>query len=197
MTMRHTCSALRALPLLLVLAAGFAVPASAQVKPLPPVRIGFVDMETIIEKHPDTKSASEQIKQEFNTRVEALKQEADKMRALRDDLDILKVGSPEHLEQLKQIRLLEATLELDQKILRIELDLKLVAQLKDIYKRCQKVVGEVAAKRGLTIVAMYSSSEVDGRSRRELIGDIVTRPFIYHASELDITEDVLKALGAK
>ena len=85
-------------------------------------------------------------------------------------------------------------MELDQKILRIEFDLRLVDELKDIYNRSRVAIKEVAEAERIPVVAMYSSSEVGGSSRRELIGDIVTRPFVYHDPALDITDRVIARL---
>jgi Skp family chaperone for outer membrane proteins len=180
---------LTAIALTVFLALG-AVQAAAQ----QPLSIAFVDMERIIKEHPETAEKTASVERELKSRMEALKQEADRMRSLRDDLDLLKEGSPEWLEQLKKIKMLESTLELDQKILRIEFDLRLVEELKDIYNRSRTAIKEVAEAKRIQVVAMYSSSEVGGSTRRELIGDIITRPFVYHDPSLDITDEVIARL---
>ena len=106
------------------------------------------------------------------------------------------LGQPRapHLAQLKRIEKLEATLDLERKIIRIEFQLKVVEALRDVYGRCKAVVKQVAEERGFGAVAMISDSEVQGRTKSELVGDILTRPFIYAHDSLDITDEVLAIL---
>lgn len=183
--------------LALALVAGIAPLTVAQNGSAPkpaPFAMGFVDMEKLIREHPATKTKTEGFQREFEGRMEELRNQVSTMNSLRETLEILEVGSPEYLAQLKRIRKLEATLELEKKIIRIEFQLKVVEALKDVYQRCRAVVKQVAVKRGLAAVAMISDSEVQGRTRSELVGDILTRPFIYAHQSLDITDEVLAIL---
>jgi Skp family chaperone for outer membrane proteins len=174
--------------------AAVEIPAPASTGARPAVSIGFVDMELIIEQHPETKAKADELQQRLKTRIDELRQQAESVRAMETDLDLLTEGSPEYRERLREIRRRKASIDLDQKILRVEMNLQLVDALKKIYEQSKQVVAEVARERGFTIVAMYSSGPVNGRNRNELITDIVTRPFIYHDQALDITQDVLGRL---
>lgn len=153
--------------------------------------MGFVDMERLIKEHKTTKAKTEQFQKEFRDQMEKLKLQVDEMNNIRDTLDVHAEGSREHLEQLKRIKKLEATLELEQRIIKIEFQLKIVKTLKDIYQRCREVVGVVAKERQFSAVAMVSTSEVDGRTRSEIVGDILTRPFVFFDPALDITNEVI------
>ena len=159
--------------------------------------MGFVDMEKLIREHPATKSKTEGFRREFEVRMEDLRIQVSTMNELRATLGILEPGSPAHLAQLKRIKKLEATLELEKEIIRIEFQLKVVSALQDVYGRCKAVVKQVAEKRGFRAIAMISESKVQGRTRSEVVGDILTRPFIYADESLDITDDVLAILKGK
>lgn len=180
-----------------VLALGIAPSAFGQNGSVPEpaaFAMGFVDMEKLIREHPATKTKTEGFRLEFDARMEALRNQVTKMNSLRDTLEILERRSPEYLAQLKNIKKLEATLELEKKIIRIEFQLKVVAALQDVYGRCKAAVKQVAEKRGFRAIAMISDSEVQGRTRSEVVGDILTRPFIYAHESLDITDEVLAIL---
>jgi len=156
--------------------------------------MGFVDMEKLVREHPATKTKTDGFQIEFEARMEVLRNQVARMTSLRDSLEVLEPGSPEHLAQLKRLKKLEATLDLERKIIRIEFQLKVVDALRDVYGRCKAVVKQVAEDRALTVVAMISDSEVQGRTKSELVGDILTRPFIYAHDSLDITGEVLAIL---
>jgi len=183
--------------LALAFVAGLAPVALAQngASPSEEFTMGFVDMERLIKEHPQTKAKTDTFQREFETRMEALRNQFSEMNNLKEGLDVLQVGSPEYLATLKRIKKIEATLELERKIIRIEFQLKVVDALKGVYEACQAVVSQVAKERGMSAVAMISSSAVGGRTRSELVGDILTRPFVYAHDSLNITDDVLSKLG--
>lgn len=181
----------------LALVVGLAPLSVAQNGSSPPdtFQMGFVDMERLIKEHPLTASKTKAFQTQFESRMETLRNQFAEMNELRDTIDLNAPGSPEHLAALKRIKKLEATLELERKIIRIEFQLKVVDALKDVYEKCKLVVSEVAKERNMSAIAMVSSSEVGGRTRQELVGDILTRPFIYAHEHLDITDDVLRRMG--
>ena len=159
-----------------------------------PFAMGFVDMEKLMRAHPETKAKTDGFQLQLESRTEGLQFQRSKLVKQQAGLELLEPGSPEHLDLLKQIKKIEATLELETKIIRIEFELKVVDALKDVYGRCRTVVKQVAEERGFRAVAMISGSEVQGRTKSELVGDILTRPFIYADKSLDITDAVLARL---
>ena len=156
--------------------------------------LAFVDMENLMREHPATKAKTEGFQIEFEARMDVLRNQVAMMTSLGVDVELLEPGSLEHLALLKRIKKLEATLDLERKIIRIEFQLKVVEALRDVYGRCKAVVKQVAEQRGFGAVAMISDSEVQGRTKSELVGDILTRPFIYAHDSLDITDEVLAIL---
>ncbi|MEE2714143.1 MAG: OmpH family outer membrane protein [Planctomycetota bacterium] len=168
------------------LAAGYADVVEDVAEPVA-CTLAFVDMEKLMREHPATKAKTEGFQIEFEARMDVLRNAISKQSTL---------GQPRapHLAQLKRIKKLEATLDLERKIIRIEFQLKVVEALRDVYGRCKAVVKQVAEERGFGAVAIISDSEVQGRTKSELVGDILTRPFIYAHDSLDITDEVLAIL---
>jgi Skp family chaperone for outer membrane proteins len=156
--------------------------------------MGFVDMERLIQEHREFQTSVEGLKREFEERESAFLLQFKELQSLQENLDVPVPGSQPHLTQLKRIKTLEATLELDMKLVKIEYQLKIVEVMKDIYRRCRAVVGEVAKERGYSCVSIVSNREVDGPTQKELEKDIQDRSIVYHEEALDITDEVLSRI---
>lgn len=159
-----------------------------------PVTAGVVDMFKVLNEHPETKQRMEGIKKDFEASIEKLKVEISKAKALDDQLDLLKEGSPEQLEQLKKISQLKATFEIDRKLLIARMNIDTVTVMRDIHEKSVKAVGEVAQRKGLRMVFMTTSGRVGGRTESEVMNEIASRPVIWSDNSLDITEAVIAAL---
>jgi|GEM_PF-3856615 Skp family chaperone for outer membrane proteins len=160
-----------------------------------PVQAGVVDMMRVLNEHPETKDRVSKVEADTKASLEKLKAEFAKAKQLEEELDLLKEGTPEHLEKLRQISQLKATFELDQKTLMMRSNLEIVDVMKDIYAKCVDKVGEVAKARGLNIVFMTTSAKIGGRTRAETMNEIAARPVVWSDASLDITSEVLRALG--
>jgi Skp family chaperone for outer membrane proteins len=187
-------SSIAALILMASLVPVLSVSPFAQDPPAKPFVMGFVDMERLIQEHREFQTRVEGLKREFEERQSAFLLQIKELQSLQENLDVPVPGSQLYLTQLKRIKTLEATLELDRKLLNIESQLKIVEVMKDIYGRCRAVVGEVARERGYSCVSIVSNREVDGPTQRELEGDIQKRSIVYYEDAFDITEEVLKRI---
>lgn len=159
-----------------------------------PFPIGFVNMEKLVEEHPLTKSRREAIQAQMRSRLDALRSMIEQMETLRESGTLYADGSPEQLDILSQMRRLDATLKIEKRLIQAEFQVEIVKATRDIYSRCKEAVARLAEERGLMMVAMVSDSELRGRTQNELVGDILTRPFLYFHPDLDLTEEVLKRL---
>jgi Skp family chaperone for outer membrane proteins len=153
--------------------------------------VGFVDMERIVREHPQTKIRLDKLEQETNEALQKLKNDFDRAKASESGLDTYAEGSPEYISLLTRIRQERAEIEINRKAVVARLNIESVNVTRDTYNLCRGEIGRLAQELKLSVVAMYSSSDVKGQSRAEVLTDIITRPFIYHDSSLDITEQVL------
>lgn len=181
---------LRILPLLVVLAAVRHLDAQTP----KPVTAGVVDMFKVLNEHPQTKLRMDAVRKEFADGIEKLKTAAAGTKVQDEQLDLLKEGTPEHLEKLKQLSQTKATLELDRKLLLARMNLAAVKVMRELYEESVAVVSEVAKARGLTMVFMTSSAQLGGRNEAEVMNEIASRPVIWSDPEMDITAAVLAAL---
>ena len=153
--------------------------------------IAFVNMETLVDKHPSTKARQDQIRAQLTSRLESLQATRDSMITMRQELDLWVEGSEEYLSIISKIRMTEASLEFERQIIQAEFQVAITNAMREIYERCRSAVAEVAKDEGISVVAMFSDKPLQGMTQAELAGDILTRPFVYHNPELDITAKVM------
>lgn len=179
---------------LLLLSAPLATVLGAQQPALPAGGIAFVDMERVVREHPMTKSRMEQLDKETGDGLQKLKTDLDRARASESQLDSFAEGSPEYITQLTRIRQEFAQVEINRKVLIARLNIESARATREIYDLCKSEVGKIAKERGLLFVAMFSSAEIKGTTRTEVLSEIITRPFLYVDGSLDLTDAVLAAV---
>ena len=165
--------------------------------PAGPLSMGFVDMEKVIENHPQAKVREEELRQQLKAPIEELRQTAEKAREIEGNLDLLTEGSPEYLDRLRQIRNLKASVELDEKILRAESQLKLVEAMKKMYKEMPDGRGRGGAGAQPPGRGHVHQRPDQCQTGTDFVNDVITRPFIWHDQSLDITSEVMDRLKAK
>jgi len=157
--------------------------------------IAFLDMYRIFK---EAKAVNEGLEQARAQRVEkrkALRERAKQIEALSEEQEKYASGSEDFFRLRGEIEELNATLELDRKIIDVEYDLAVVRLIRSSYARVRKAAAEVAQSRGFDAVAIYSEGELSGRSYREALGDIMTRNFIWLDGDREISDAVVEILN--
>jgi Skp family chaperone for outer membrane proteins len=144
--------------------------------------------------------------QEFTSKMEAIKAEADTLKAqITKQQEAIKsraqglaqyeVGTPERNN-------LEAQLEQDQAALRTKARqaettlLNREAQIYfDTYKKMQTIIESLAGQHGISLVLRFDSEQIDPTNRAEVIKG-VNRAVVYHR-RLDLTTMVSGAMGPR
>jgi Skp family chaperone for outer membrane proteins len=158
------------------------------------ISIAFVNMERLVEEHPLTRARRDAIQAQMRTRLDEMRAQIEQMEGMRDAGSVYVEGSSEQLELQSKMRRLEANLKLEKRLIQAEFQVEIVKATRDIYAKCKEAVATLAKERNISVVAMVSDSPLRGRTQTELVGDILTRPFLYHDASLDITDEVLKRL---
>lgn len=159
-----------------------------------PARIGVVDVTAILEnsqKHKDwqqkMKAQEEQIRSEFQTR----KSELDKLKA---NIDTRKPGSPDYAKFMEEYAQKKALLEAKNGLYEDQITAQMQQWTESLYQDFLKVVAKVAEQKGLDMVLAREGLDLPAPSLRDFMLTVKTNKVLYTRSELDITEDVLKAL---
>jgi Skp family chaperone for outer membrane proteins len=179
---------------LLLLASSLLAFAAGQPAASPLLPVGFVDMERIVREHPETKARFDRLDQETNEGFQKLRSDLERARSSEAQLDSYAEGSPEYIAQLTRIRQEKAMVEINRKVLVARVNLEAARTYREIYQLCRAQVGRIAKERGVQWVAMYSSADLRGTTRNEVLSDMITRTFLYHDAGLDLTEAVLESL---
>lgn len=141
-----------------------------------PSRVGYVDMQRLIDNAPQTLAARERLKQEFDKRDAALKQEEARLAGLdqrvRQDAATL---PPDQLTALRrQADALRRSVERTRQRLREEFNTRVDQELDRTWPIINEAVAEFAREQGYDLV--------------------VPSPVVYVSGRIDITDRVLERL---
>lgn len=177
--------------LLLLCALGAALPAQNTEGPLP---VGCVDVASLLKDHPHFVNAREAAARTRKERLDDLRTRRDELATRSEEIDLYPEGTEEYFAVAEKIALARATLEIERDTIVATYNLDIVDGLKAAYRDIEKKVADLAKERGMTIVAQVHSRELTGRSQREVLTEIFTRPFVHWDPRLDLTEAVRERL---
>lgn len=178
-----------------VLFVAFLALLSADVASAQGLPVGFVDVQKVFAQYTKAEELQGQLRKDFDQMVVGQRREKERVAAMKDGLELLVDGSKEQLEQLKKIRLAEIEIELNQRTLTFDLQVKWAEVLKKIYADVQREVKALAEEKGLKLVLMYQSSELKARNQDDVMNNILVRPVLYFDPAADLTADVLARLN--
>lgn len=163
----------------------------------PPLKIAIVSVQKIFR---DSKR-SVRYRQEAAAELSRIRAELDKLRAeLEADeagLKTLKIGSSDHMAQVKEILTKQGSLQAQQKFYEQQMVLKQRRMVEKIYKDILRETGEIAKQKGLGLVFEKSEPELSALSSKELDDTISTHKLLYSGGCLDITDELMARLDAK
>jgi len=163
----------------------------------PTLKIAVVSVQKIFR---DSKR-SVRYRQEAAAELGRIRAELDKLRAeLEADeagLKTLKIGSSDHMAQVKEILTKQGSLQAQQKFYEQQMVLKQRRMVEEIYKDILRETGEIAKQKGLDLVFEKSEPELSALSSRELDETISTHKLLYSGGCLDITDELMARVDAK
>jgi len=154
------------------------------------VRKAFRDSKKNARYRADT--ISEQSK--FDADEEKLQKEVDSQKAA---LKALKIGSSDHLAQVKELLEKQAVLEAQRQFNNQKRILKEQQWTEDLYKEILRITGEVAEQKGLALVLEKREIEFPASSPDELMLTLSTHKLLYSGGCLDITDEVIQRIDGE
>ncbi|MHC4641966.1 MAG: OmpH family outer membrane protein [Planctomycetota bacterium] len=119
------------------------------------------------------------------------------IKAQREGLKTLKIGSENHLAQVKEILQKQASLQAQQEFHKQQLSLKEQQLTEDIYKDILRITSDIAKQKGLDLVFEASEPDLPASSPTELELSMGTHKLLYGGGCLDITEEVITRLDSE
>jgi Skp family chaperone for outer membrane proteins len=118
------------------------------------------------------------------------------IKAQREGLKTLKIGSENYLAQVKELLEKQANLQAQQEFHKQQLAIKEQQLTEDIYKDILRITGEIARQKGLDLVLEASEPDLPASNPTELELSMGTHKLLYGGGCVDITDDVIKKLDA-
>lgn len=155
--------------LLLVLVCVAPTMASAQ-----QLRVGYVDMKTVLDNAPQVLAGREKLDREFRPRNEAIQAEEATVEALEQRLSMGDLTEDGRLRLERQIRELRRNISRQREDLRDEISFRRTEEVQRLEAQINVAVQEIAQQNGYDL--------------------ILSSPVVYAAHSLDITDLILQQL---
>jgi len=158
--------------------------------------IGVVSIRKIFR---DCKKTA-QYRQETSAERQQLSVELTKLdneiKAQREGLKTLKIGSENYLAQVKELLEKQASLQAKQEFHKQQLALKEQQLTEDIYKDILRITSDIAKQKGLDLVLEASEPDLPASNPTELELSMGTHKLLYGGGCQDITEEVITQLDS-
>ena len=176
---------------LVVLFAGFEISLAKSSPDKVSVKIGVLSVREIFQNSKRLAGYREKAIAE-RSRIEAeLNQLAREIEAEKAGLATLKPGSPDYLQQVKDLFTKQATSQAQQKFYEQQLALEEQKVIEELYRDILDEAGKVAEEKGLDLVLEKSEPELPAPNANELTLTISTHKLLYSGGCVDVTSDVM------
>jgi len=182
-----------ALTLLLVLGVA-ALPAFTSEKE-PALKVGFVNVERVIDEYKKTKDIWSQLEKEDEALREVFRQKLAAWRMERANLRNLDPGTLEYARQARDLQLAKTKLEADRNARVLEVRTRLKEHLQQVYREVLQIVEGIARQRGMVAVFQVSDPDQISDLKDNVLANILVRSTVWHRQEADITNEVIDLLN--
>lgn len=160
------------------------------------LKIGVVSIKRVFKDCKQIVKYREQAlaeRQKIEAELEKLEKEIEAEKA---GLKTLVSGSSDHVQQIKELMMKQASYQAQQKFYEQELILKEQRMIEGLYKDILEKTKELAKEKGLDLVLEQSEPDLPAANPNELTQTISTHKLLYRAEHLDITDEVKARLNA-
>jgi Skp family chaperone for outer membrane proteins len=119
------------------------------------------------------------------------------IKAQREGLKTLKIGSENYLAQVKELLEKQASLQAQQEFHKQQLAIKEQQITEDIYRDILRITGEIARQKGLELVFEASEPDLPASNPTELELSMGTHKLLYGGGCQDITDEVITRLDSE
>jgi outer membrane protein len=159
----------RILPILLLLLAVVASPATAQ-----QLRVGYVDMKQVLDNAPQVLAGREKLDLEFRPRNETIEFQERQVQAMEDRLEMGDLSDDARTRLERELREMRRNVNRQKEDLRDELSFRRTEEVQKLEDQINQAVQQIARDNGYDL--------------------ILSSPVIYADASLDITQTVLDQL---
>lgn len=155
--------------------------------------IAVIDIPVIFKNHALFKKQMDELKGEVDAAEQSLTQFRDQMKAMVDELQGYKSGTPEYKTLEEKIANLQADLQVKVGMQKKDFMEREARVYFNTYNQITETVSTFAQRHNISLVLRYNSNPIDPQNRQSVL-EGVNRPVIYQ-NKIDITYDVLRILN--
>lgn len=165
-------------------------------KQILPARIAVVNVDMILKnskKHANWQNKMNTEESRIRAELEKIRKDAD---AIKADMATREPGSTGYMTLMSTFMEKSASLDAKDKYYEQEMTMKIQQWTEAIYQEILDIVNKTARAQGLDVVLAAQEITFPGPSVRDLLTTIRTNKVLYHAPDVDITEEVLAQLDS-
>lgn len=160
-----------------------------------PHKIGLIDMAHIFKNYSKFESLRDDLKQEIEQSDRKAKQMAQQIKALQQEMQQFKEGSPDFVQREKKLAELTSEFETYRKVEQREFMRKESQIYKTVYLEAAEAVQKYAQYYGYTLIIRFNREGVDSAEDPQTVIQRMNRQVVYHAPDNDITDAILGYLN--
>jgi Skp family chaperone for outer membrane proteins len=164
--------------------------ADAEVKP---AKIGVVNVTEVLENSVRNKKWQEKMQQEQTDTKNEFNQMRTELEAIQANLKLRTPGSEDFLKLQQEMIKKKAMLDAQNNFYQDKVTFEIQRWTEELYQKLLKVVSDVAKDKGLDMVVADESLDLPAPSLQDFMLTVKTRKLLYHNSQYDLTDEVLKA----
>jgi Skp family chaperone for outer membrane proteins len=188
---------IRSLAAAFLVAAAFAVPASAQNPP----KLAVANPSLILQNLQETKDMQARLDQEKKTLGTIELDKRQKIKDLTTQRDALKPDAPQYAEKNKELQAAQVDLEVWGRIMQADGQRSFKQQLRTLFDKVTAGIADYAAEKKIDLVLAEIKPEIPENLEQinpdQLRALMTQRNILFVTSQLDITNDVIAAMDAK
>jgi Skp family chaperone for outer membrane proteins len=156
----------------------------------------LIDIGLIFKGHDLFKQRMTDLQGDMERAEQAMKKEADSLRALREKLNNYRAGTPDYNDLEAKVAKDSADLNVRYQLQKKEFAKAEAKIYYSVYQEIQQEVNAFAQANGIGAVLKFSSEASDPEKPDEVLRDL-NKPVIWWARNLDITQVILESLNKR
>jgi Skp family chaperone for outer membrane proteins len=161
----------------------------------PAFPVGFVDVMKVLAEYNKASELQNQLKKDLDTQAAGVRRSRETVAGMKESLEMLATGSKEWLDHMKKIRLAEIDVEITERSIKFDLEVKYAEVIRKVYADVLREVKAIAEEKGYKLVLAYQPGEISNESKNAALSSIAIRPVLYFDPGADLTAETLARLN--
>ena len=180
--------------MVIALSFGYRQGIAAGEKQIAPSKVAIVDVTKVLQNSQKHKQWQDKMSEQENQMKGEFQKAKEELDVLQKNLDLLKVGSKDYIDAMKEFLDKKSLLEAKDKFYQEKVNMEMQQWTENLYSQLLDVTSKIAQKKGVDVVLAQEELDFPSPSLRDFMLSIRTKKVLYCNSQIDITAEVLAAL---